>query len=377
MLAIALLWLLFRPASESVPDVADALSGVQVADDAAAEADAAAGEQAEVETEQSTLESDGLDDSSGGSGTISFDGPPFDEPVNLYLFAGNGRQLTRLDLAAGGRAVYDLSGLPVAVHDDEIFLFDAEVGLSAVSVQDPLSPARVVVAIQDLVPAAPQMQMFNLELVAPGVVGASFFIFRDSGQVADVSRFISLDDGSVTEARDGSGFGLDWAGLTWVPAGGLYRLDEDGGNTKLADGQPIALGRERLVVRECAGPGDCAEFWIDLDGRRLNVPVPRIGDDWTARQVDLQGRLLQIEGSSPRYFDVVNDRFLPGDLPALRFDTGGLQFPPDDLSEDGRFLALRRGPDIVVHDLVTGQTHESDVGIGQVQRVLWAPALVP
>lgn len=292
---------------------------------------------------------------------IAGGGPLLGEPVGLSLLIGSEQRLRRVDLDTGVVTTYERSGIPLFATGGFVLIQGSGGLVRAAPLADP--DAETPSLWSPFSPALPR----------PGPKPGEVWLPDASGQTL-VWRLV--DAGSrdvISEIDTGS---ADWWSqpesiLDPVVVGStgevFVRVDES--FERVADGELIAVGRTRVLVRRCENPASCTLHWLDrASWRETADPVP----DVAARQVSTasisdDGRLLVYATAAESYlFDVSRGQEVaqvaswPGSLP---------------VSADGRWAALVHvAGRIALYDVERGTVTEAPVSLSNAAQVIIVPS---
>jgi len=288
-----------------------------------------------------------------------------------YVFLGNQSRVVRLDLDSGSSIEFESSGQLVGHYDGELIMFARRQGVVTVPVDDPEDGARQVVEFDG------GRETFSVRSTSDGQVEILFWDFALGPGAPEYGRVeVDLETGQARESQEEQVYWFDQFGVRWVPGGGLFEAT-DGGYRYIHDGFPEVIGPRYLLVRTCDDPTSCHRQWID---RRSRVPIARPlppEDVWNARSVDDDSRILHLEGEDgSRYYDVVNERYLPAAIrPGPSHPGPDTPIHPESISPDGRYLVVADSTDdVIFYDLVDQQAVRVELDLpGSATSVLVVP----
>ncbi len=293
---------------------------------------------------------------------IAGGGPLLGEPVGLSLLMGSEQRLRRVDLDTGVVTTYERPGVP---------LF-ATGGFALIQGSGGLVRAA---PLADLDAETPSLwSPFSPALPRPGPNPGEVWLPDASGETL-VWRLVDAGSRDVLSEVD-SGTGSWWSQpesildpmVVGSTTGEVFeRVDES--FEPVADGELIAVGRTRVLVRRCENPGSCTLHWLDrANWREKADPLP----DVAARQVSTasisdDGRLLVYATANESYlFDVSRGQ----EVAQVATWPGTMSVSPD-----GRWAALVHiAGRIALYDVERGEVIEAPVSISTAAQVIIVPS---
>ncbi len=293
---------------------------------------------------------------------IAGGGPLLGEPVGLSLLIGGEQRLRRVDLDTGVVTTYERPGVPLFATGGLVLIQGSGGLVRAVPLADP--DAETPSLWSQFSPALPRPGMNPGEVWLPDASGETL-VWRlvdagsrdvlsevDSGTAAWWSQPESILDPEVVGSTTGEVF---------------ERVDES--YERVADGELIAVGRTRVLVRRCENPGSCTLHWLDrASWRETADPVPEVAArQVTGASISDDGRLLVYATASESHlFDVSRGQGVaevaswPGSL---------------SVSPDGRWAALVHiAGRIALYDVERGEVTEAPVSLASDSQVIIVPS---
>ncbi len=273
--------------------------------------------------------------------------PLLGAPVGLTLFVG-GVTTRAVDLDTGAVSEIALDGAPLLVIDEWLVVANTEGGSSVVNRLDRSARPR--------------------SLSTGGFVAAAFPDGPDHLWVPNVSETsgelqwtsVSLVDGTTRTLLEptslrGTAVGPEVGGTA---SGGVYLLNEDRSTyRRLADGNPLAVSADWVLVQLCTSPtsSSCRIYWIDRStGREVDRFVPPGIESLWGISSSPSGAFVATESvEGVTLWDIGRGSEITTDLSG--FKSGGvLGYSPDD-----RFVAFvgRASDEIVIYDSDSGLSH--------------------
>ena len=290
---------------------------------------------------------------------------------DLYLVATNRSGVTVVDMETGRTQEAEVEGNLIGHHEGDLILLQRDGHLVAVDVAEPGRAPQLVVEL-DI-----GSEVYETRMSDAGLVEIVFWDFG-AGRGSPSTAIVEVDLASRKATRasvDDNTFWLDANGVAWVPGGGLFeRIGDD--YRFLNDGFPEVVGPRYVLVRSCQQPDTCERFWIEREYlNRIPRPLPP-EDIWNAQSVDDDSRLLLLESErGSRYYDVINEQYLPRNIRPLEISSGTQRLDSlHTVSPDGRYLLVATPSDGIVFyhltdDRAFSLTYDSDNTALSVQLV--------
>ena len=274
-------------------------------------------------------------------------GPLLGQPVGTSLFLG-GRRLLEIDLDSGAVTRYGVEGVPVFADRQWLVLQDDQTSL--------------VVLPRSNLAAEPRPLFTNgwVQAVLPDGEGQVWVLSLPIDPLSPpIPKWtsVALSDGSVRasiQLSDAFVFGQTPT-VTGTVSGGVFVLEADRQSyRRIADGSPLVPTDRFVLVRRCASPVDCSNFWLDRSsGRQVDRFVPPLDTIWTL-SASASGSFVASKGADGWSLWDIERGVLVESLPFIdRGDTSAT------FSADGRLAAVatthsaNRG-EVVIHDALTG-----------------------
>ena len=267
------------------------------------------------------------------------DGQPLlGEESGLYLFiGGESNKLRRVDLDTGEVVEYQEMLIPSFASDGYLVAGDPASGRSRVLlVEDPTVDTGVDVASGFYFPGS------NAAL--QGSEPGQYWVIGDDFPNPSW-RLIRLSDGEVLdeiELASQNFYGPTLAGPTVAgsPSGGVFELQEEG-YVRVADGSPVAISTNFVLVERCTDPINCELEWLSRqtwEGVNRALPVSR--PQWA--QLSADGRVLMYyTDGGTEIFDVEREKLVLG--------LGG-DIETAAVSPNGRYIFTSSGS-VQIYDL--------------------------